>query len=347
MSRMPMQSPGRAAQHLQHILEAQSFMSAARFDIDAFMNDAVACMQTLSQASGAVIEMADGPEMVYRACSGALEKFVGFRLLRQGSLSGISYDRRSVMVSDDTQNDSRCNVAACKKINAQSMAVVPLMCGAEVVGVFKIISPNTHAFTHQNVQSLCTMASLVGDALGQHMAHSKRETHTREMREQAQYDALTGLPSRGLFNDRLFHAVYRAMRAGSLIGVFALDIDYFKSINTTYNREVGDGLLRAFAGRVGNLIGHGDTLARLDGDDFAIVMEQPVDAGAVAQAIVSATRSEFSVAGKTLHISASIGLCLHAGADVTPEELMRRANAALYDARTQGGNGFRVYKSQV
>jgi hypothetical protein len=87
-----------ASVQLQRIIEAQSVLASAQFDLDSFMNDAVACMQSLTHASGAVIEMAEGSEMVYRACCGSLESFLDFRLPREGSLSGLCVAHREIMV---------------------------------------------------------------------------------------------------------------------------------------------------------------------------------------------------------------------------------------------------------
>jgi diguanylate cyclase (GGDEF)-like protein/PAS domain S-box-containing protein len=166
----------------------------------------------------------------------------------------------------------------------------------------------------------------------------------------AQHDALTGLPNRLLFADRLSQALHHAHRAQRQTGLLFLDLDHFKSINNSLGHPTGDEVLKQAAGRMVALVREGDTVARLGGDEFAIILGGMDDGGAaglVAHKLIEAFRQPFAVDGRTLHVSASIGISLYPqdGADV--EGLLRNADSAMYQAKDQGRDTFRFYTEDM
>lgn len=112
--------------HLNHIITTQEKLSEANFDIDFFMNLVVEQVQKLTKATGVVVELVEGDDMVYRAATGTVANHVGLHLTRKGSLSGLCVEKREVLRSDDTELDSRVNLAAVRKVGARSMVVTPL-----------------------------------------------------------------------------------------------------------------------------------------------------------------------------------------------------------------------------
>jgi len=163
---------------------------------------------------------------------------------------------------------------------------------------------------------------------------------------QAGHDALTGLPNRNLFQDRMQRAGARAQRNRSLLAAMYLDIDKFKSINDTFGHDTGDRLIKAFAQRLVECIRSVDTAARLGGDEFAVILEalEDRDAGCrIAEKIVAAMHDEFELGERTIAVSTSIGVAFHRGdGGFDAEALLKRADEALYRAKAAGRNTYRV-----
>jgi diguanylate cyclase (GGDEF)-like protein len=171
------------------------------------------------------------------------------------------------------------------------------------------------------------------------------------LRHGALHDALTGLPNRTLFLDRLEQSLRRARRRGSDGGaaVLFLDLDRFKLVNDSLGHAVGDELLKAVAERLDGAIRPGDTVARLGGDEFTVLLEDVGDAreaAMVAERVLATLHDPFAVAGRELHISGSIGIAL-AEPDADPEELIRDADVAMYRAKSQGKARHAVFDAQM
>lgn len=163
---------------------------------------------------------------------------------------------------------------------------------------------------------------------------------------QAYHDALTSLPNRLLFNDRLNMAMAHAQRQNQGLAVLFLDLDHFKTINDSLGHAVGDSLLQAVAGRLSGVLRDEDTAARIGGDEFMILLQSATDpesAGVVAERLLEAMAEPFSVSGHELYVTASIGvtLCPHDGQD--PETLVSNADMAMYRAKEDGRNTYKMF----
>jgi diguanylate cyclase (GGDEF)-like protein/PAS domain S-box-containing protein len=158
----------------------------------------------------------------------------------------------------------------------------------------------------------------------------------------AQYDSLTGLPNRSLFMDRLSSAARRAARNQSGLGVMFLDLDGFKEVNDTLGHHSGDDLLKQFAQRLTTVVRKTDTVSRLAGDEFTILLEGLVapqlDTQAVAEKIIAAMQPPFLLGDKSVVVTASIGLAIYIAGEFNLEELLRRADHAMYRAKNSGKN---------
>jgi diguanylate cyclase (GGDEF)-like protein/PAS domain S-box-containing protein len=160
---------------------------------------------------------------------------------------------------------------------------------------------------------------------------------------QAFHDLLTGLPNRTLFTDRLELALTQAKRRDQRVGVMFLDIDRFKLINDTYGHPAGDKLLKDFALRTRNCLRSGDTLARQGGDEFTVLLPDiggHDDASLIACKMLNALKQPFTVADQDFVATVSIGIAMFPEDGVTPEELIRNADIAMYQTKAQGKNGF-------
>jgi diguanylate cyclase (GGDEF)-like protein len=170
-----------------------------------------------------------------------------------------------------------------------------------------------------------------------------------EATHQALHDALTGLPNRALFLDRLEHALTRAARTDATVSVLFVDIDDFKLVNDGLGHAAGDELLVQVARRLTRCIRGTDTAARLGGDEFAALIENVQDPGAVeetASRILAALSQPIIIDGQTLYAVASIGITTTPEAD-NADELLRQADLALYVAKGAGKNQWRRYQTHL
>ena len=160
-------------------------------------------------------------------------------------------------------------------------------------------------------------------------------------------DALTGLPNRALFMDRLSHALTRAERGGANLAVLFLDLDRFKILNETLGHEVGDRLLLEVGHRITSCLRPEDTVARLGGDEFALLLEDTADlsgATAMAERVSAEIQRPFIVDGRDVLISASIGIALTGVGSMQPEEVLRNADLAMYQAKAEGRARYELYQ---
>lgn len=174
---------------------------------------------------------------------------------------------------------------------------------------------------------------------------SERKAHTDALEYQALHDALTGLPNRSLFGDRLRQALLSARRNQNMFGVLLLDLDRFKDINDALGHDRGDTLLQEVTARLRGVLRATDTIARLGGDEFAVLTtdaKHPDDVVAAARKILGALEGPFAIADQMVETGASIGIALYPVHGDDPTTLLRRADVAMYVAKRSGG-GHAVY----
>jgi diguanylate cyclase (GGDEF)-like protein len=173
-----------------------------------------------------------------------------------------------------------------------------------------------------------------------------RKQAEQKLRHIAYYDALTNLPNRELFSDRLHQAIIQARRHKRMFAVMILDVDRFKGINDTLGHKIGDSLLQYVSERLVNSIREGDTVARLGGDEFIILfpdIAQARDASFVAQKIHNALLKGFLLDSQELFITASIGISLYPSDGTDVDTLIKNADVAMYQAKAQGRNNYQFY----
>lgn len=161
----------------------------------------------------------------------------------------------------------------------------------------------------------------------------------------AQYDQLTQLPNRGLFNDRLHTALARARREQTLLALLFIDLDKFKQVNDSCGHAIGDLLLQRVAHRIEQCVREADTVARLSGDEFVVLLENfhaPEHAATVAEKIRLALSQSFDLAGHTPVILPSIGIALYPQHGGDAQQLLNHADNAMYLAKKSGGNRFQM-----
>ena len=174
-------------------------------------------------------------------------------------------------------------------------------------------------------------------------AEQALEESRRELERQSRVDALTDLPNRRQFEERLALALRRLQRHGGPLALLCLDVDNFKGINDGYGHAVGDAVLQAFARRLCDSVRDTDLVARLGGDEFVILLEDVAAGGAetVARKVIAAMADAIDAAGNQLVVSTSIGIAC-ADAPTDAGSLMARADAALYVAKKAGRNRYHM-----
>ncbi len=191
----------------------------------------------------------------------------------------------------------------------------------------------------------------VAHYVGHWMDISERRKFEEQIQRQALYDPLTGLPNRRLALSRLNQELGRAGRIGGCGALIFLDLDRFKQVNDVHGHQIGDILLRELAARIQSVLRTEDLAARLGGDEFVVLVG--AEAGdrdsaiaralRVAEKVLSAIRKPLAVGGYELHVSASAGLALYPDADTSAEDLLQRADSAMYRAKEQGRDGIRFF----
>ena len=186
------------------------------------------------------------------------------------------------------------------------------------------------------IYALCGIASDI----------TEQKENEEYMRHMAQYDSLTNMPNRALFNDRLQQTFSTAKRMHEHFGLMFIDLDKFKPINDNYGHAVGDLLLKEAAQRMQNCVRESDTVARVGGDEFVVLLAsltQDHDAHEVAEKIRHALNLPFEISGHTLNISSSIGIALYPAHGDNEKELVKHADLAMYYAKENGRNNVTVF----
>ena len=176
---------------------------------------------------------------------------------------------------------------------------------------------------------------------------TERKDFENDLEHMAQHDALTHLPNRALFKDRLRQAMISAQRYKERLALMFIDLDRFKPVNDTYGHDVGDLLLKAVADRIQDCLRESDTAARLGGDEFVVLLptiENQQDAILVGRKILDALNQSFNLAGHDLRISSSIGIAEFPDHGSDEIMLVKSADLAMYHAKKSGRNNVRIFE---
>jgi diguanylate cyclase (GGDEF)-like protein len=177
-----------------------------------------------------------------------------------------------------------------------------------------------------------------------------RKKAEEQLAHMAYHDALTGLPNRAAFSERLFQDISRAKRRDEVVAIVFLDLDRFKDVNDTLGHDAGDRLLVAVAERLRGAMRESDTLARISGDEFCIILPDQRDEHAAMEAgrrVHRAFTESFHLDGQTSHVTASLGISLYPANGGSPETLVKQADIAMYRAKALGGDAFLPFSEEM
>lgn len=245
--------------------------------------------------------------------------------------------RASVIIPSDPTADPS-EVRFLRSLGGTLMAQLPIVINGQAIGTVELLSLSGASLDEWQLALAQTMANEAGIMLENSRLYA-------EIRHQAMHDALTGLPNRALLGDRLEHALSRR-RPDQLIALLFVDVDDFKLVNDTFGHDIGDQVLSAVARRLEGLMRVGDTVARLSGDEFGILLEDLVDAEAahgVAARVLEAFQAPLVAGDRTIRLSVSVGVGLASASLHSAEELIRNADFAMYAAKQSGKSRYRVY----
>jgi diguanylate cyclase (GGDEF)-like protein/PAS domain S-box-containing protein len=179
---------------------------------------------------------------------------------------------------------------------------------------------------------------------------TKHKENEEQIRYQANYDALTGLPNRSLLSDRLNQAIASAHRENWMLAVLFVDLDHFKVVNDTFGHVVGDELLQLVSARVKACLRESDTVARFGGDEFIILLQDVTEMDSVAHVasnIIEQITRVFSLYGREIYIGASIGITVYPDDAVNADSLLRNADMAMYQAKERGRNTYQFFTASM
>lgn len=319
------------------IIKLQTEIAKLGLDLARVTATVVERLPSLTSATGAIIEYAEEKEMVTRGVKGFPKFLLGVRAKRDGSLSGLCAHRNRILQSNDTEKDARVDREICRSAGIRSMLVAPLNHNGTVVGVLKIASTRTKVFTPQDRRILKMMSELVAAIM-----YNAARTQSDELYLRATSDSLTGLANRSLFFDRLHQRTSTGRRQPIPFGILVVDMDRLKSINDRYGHRTGDAAIRETALRISRIPRKGDTIARIGGDEFGILLEQAHsrdDVASVASRIQREINLPFEFENSAVALSASVGSAYYPDEGCDMNTLMEVADRSMYAAKRARGMG--------
>lgn len=309
------------------IINTQTEIAKLGLDLPSVMSLVAQRAQELTRADGAVVELAEGDDMVYDAVSGIAQGQLGLRLKRSGSLSGLCVDAGKPLRCDNAETDHRVDREACRRVGLLSMLCVPLRHVDTVVGVLKVISRSANAFRDADNVVLRLMSDLIAASMYHATQYQESELFLR-----ATHDTLTGLATRALFYDRLRQCISQAGRSGQRVGVLIINMDGMKDINDQRGQKVGDAAIAEMGRRISSVLRQSDTAARLGGDEFGIILSRVNDRGGpvkFAERVFDRLNKPFLFEGHRVPLAASVGCSIYPDDGEEMETIVAKANEVM------------------
>lgn len=298
-------------------------------NLSAVMNLIVHRLLDLLDIDGVVIEIKEDENMVYRACAGIAESFLGKTLAMSQSLSGVCLLTGQTQHCPNVEKDPRVNIAACRQVGIRSMLLVPLHYYEMPVGVLKVMSKRLRRFSQREIEFL----ELVAEQLGSAMYFCTR-FGSDNLLYQATHDAMTDLANRSVFMEAVRDHLRKSKE---YVMVLMLDMNGLKSINDTFDHRFGDAALIEISRRLKTGTRPGDVAARLGGDEFGLVIvfaEKP-DVQQVIARLRKHVNRDFAFEDFCRELSVSIGYAIYPDEDSTIETLLHHTDLRMYADKVQ------------
>jgi diguanylate cyclase (GGDEF)-like protein len=312
--------PKERAARLRAVVASQNEIAACGLGLAAVMELVVRRAQQLTGAAAAVVELAEGNEMVTVAASGTAEGRIGDRVPLDAGLSGACLRVEEAVHCENAETDHRVDFETSRELGAISVLCVPLREGDSVTGVLKAYSPRAFHFGEDDVETLELLSEVVA-------AHRRLAPAGAEDNE-ARRDELTGLANRRSYDERLIVEADRARRYGRPLGLCMLEVDGLDAVTERGGQAAANEVLRTVAGILDNSR-TSDEAFRIGGDEFALLMPEtgPAQATTAAERLARAV----SEAGLGEGVSVLYGVASNSG---DPSSLHQAARAALGEAKS-------------
>lgn len=328
-----MKQGGISNDKLLEIINVQTEVAQQGMDLSSIMDLVTQRSQHITNADGACVELIEKNELVYSAASGIAERFLGLRLGIENSLSGECIKVRTPLICNDIESDHRVNKEACREIGLNSMIVIPLIYGEDVVGIIKVLSTQSCHFNDGDVKILELMSGLIAAAMFNAMRNGESELFYK-----ATHDSLTGISNRSLFYDSLRQTISKALRKHENFAIISLDMDGLKEINDNYGHRAGDAAIREIALRISGALCESDTVSRLGGDEFGIIassVSNQNDVRALIGRLDCEITKAFEFECQKINIRASIGYALFSEDGIELEVLFEKADKSMYEVKRE------------
>jgi diguanylate cyclase (GGDEF)-like protein len=276
------------------------------------------------------------------------ERFLGLRLSDMLLGRYVIDERRPVLV-DDARDSDMVPAELLDGLYTRSYVAIPPGAGARLrAGVLFSTSSHLRRWSQadrQLVEQLVLECDLIMENAVLREVEAERAADLAHL---ALHDALTGLPNRTLLDDRLHAALRASARTGGQVAVLFVDLRRFKAVNDRFGHDFGDAVLTQLASRFCSVVRPSDTVGRLAGDEFLVVLAEASEEAAcgVAQRLCDAAEDAVEVSGVPVHVGASIGVAM-GGADLTAAELVKRADSAMYDVKRTTGSGWALAQASA
>lgn len=316
---------------LLEIINIQTEIVQQGLDLSGIMDLVTQRAHHIVEADGASVELVEKEELVYRAASGIAKNFLGLRLGIKNSLSGECIKAQAPLISNDIEQDDRVNKEACRLIGLNSMIVMPLIYNNTVVGVIKVLSAKVGHFNDEAIRILELISGLIAAAMFCAMQNGENE-----LLHKATYDNLTGISNRALFYDRLRNKLSDALRKHENFGIVSLDMDGLKEINDNLGHRAGDAAIKEVALRISGVLHEWDTVSRLGGDEFGIIVTNVwdrYDIRSLIQRIDGEITKPFEFESHKINLRASIGYALFSEDGIELDVLIEKADKSMYDEK--------------
>ena len=234
-----------------------------------------------------------------------------------------------------------------KPLDIHSMLDIPIIKEGKVIGVI------CYEATEQEHQWTITeedFASATANSIALAFEINNRRKIENELDHQAHHDALTGLPNRVLLNEKLEYAIREAKQNNTKVALLFIDLDHFKEINDSLGHDVGDEVLKNITSRLHEIIGEVDTISRLGGDEFTVILKdltQVQDASLIAEKLLQILSKAIEIQEHTLDVSCSIGISIYPDDGENAQNLLKYADSAMYKAKEEGRNNYQYYSSEM
>jgi diguanylate cyclase (GGDEF)-like protein len=321
---------------LHFLTETLRLLNAGSSDADQVMTIVLERAQAATGAQGAAVEIVEDGALVYRAVGGSLEASQGLEVEGQESLSGLSLSMGLPLICREADTDQRVDTEACRTAGVRSLLVAPIVSDGQCLGVLKVVSDQTDHFGQPDSDVAELMAGFIGASLS---ASSPLEHEA----QRALRDPLTGLPNRMILMDRLQQAIYDARRYDRPFGLFVVEPDGIEGVSSAIGRDATDAVLRAVATGLSTTVRSGDTLARIDDDQFVIlcvnaersIVEERIRTR--VHSVLASVTNEIGLDG--VELLGHLGVVWSTGNDASGENLLTTASTSAYRAKRQHRTG--------